>query len=488
MDQTWRDLRAVLPHLVCRGNMPAMVVCSSKSTCPASARCGIRRRDWERVCQGDLVAEINADSASFTDVETAYNASSAGDTINVPAGSATWNSTLTVQKQVQIVGAGVGSTVLTLGTPSRFFVYDCLPAMAGTDVDLFRLSGFTFDLNGKTGGVGGHGIFLDNNDELPVCSQVRIDNNRFTNSTQVGAAIFNFSCAGVIDNNTFDTMRGPMRPGWGTNTGSGDWNWNNLGALSWGTSNDSMYIEDNTFDDVTFYIKDCDQGGGREVFRYNTFDGASTNFPWMDIHGGRGTIRGCVGGEVYGNRFTGGGFLVTHRGGRLAFHHNLQDTAQSIGTVRIQQPNSDGCPEEFQEIVNRTYVWRNRHGVTGTLISTSNNEEGCPSWPSYVENSTFWEDDTGFDGTAGVGAGTLASRPSTCTTGVGYWATDQSTTDLTGMTGPAPATPIDGTLYRCSATDTWESYYTPLEYPHPLRVDPLRGESPTGSLLGLFLG
>src|SRR5262249_1410402 len=30
-----------------------------------------------------------------------------------------------------------------------------------------------------------------------------------------------------------------------------------------------------------------------------------------------------------------------------------------------------------------------------------------------------------FNGTSGVGFGTLANRPSTCTPGVGYWATDQ---------------------------------------------------------------
>jgi hypothetical protein len=68
-----------------------------------------------------------------------------------------------------------------------------------------------------------------------------------------------------------------------------------------------------------------------------------------------------------------------------------------------------------------------------------------------------------FNGTSGTGFGTLANRPTTCTPtplaadagngGVGYFATDDG---------------AQGTLYRCSATDTWTVAYTPYTYPHPL--------------------
>jgi hypothetical protein len=68
---------------------------------------------------------------------------------------------------------------------------------------------------------------------------------------------------------------------------------------------------------------------------------------------------------------------------------------------------------------------------------------------------------TPFNGATGMGFGTLANRPTTCTTGsetadtghggVGYWATDE------------------GRLYRCSATNTWTLHYTPYTYPHPLQ-------------------
>ena len=53
--------------------------------------------------------------------------------------------------------------------------------------------------------------------------------------------------------------------------------------------------------------------------------------------------------------------------------------------------------------------------------------------------------------------------------GVGYWATNQSCTNLTGMVGAHPPNPISGTLYRCIAANTWDSGASPLPYPHPLR-------------------
>lgn len=69
-----------------------------------------------------------------------------------------------------------------------------------------------------------------------------------------------------------------------------------------------------------------------------------------------------------------------------------------------------------------------------------------------------------FNGTTGMGFGTLANRPTTCTTstetafshgaaGVGYYASDVG---------------AQGTLYTCSATNTWTVYYTPYTYPNPL--------------------
>lgn len=92
------------------------------------------------------------------------------------------------------------------------------------------------------------------------------------------------------------------------------------------------------------------------------------------------------------------------------------------------------------------YCWNNKlngtmNDPTATVHSTA---------PTVQENREYYNFAANFDGAKGVGSGPLASRPATCAAGVGYWASDSNT------------------LYQCSATNSWISYYTPYVYPHPL--------------------
>jgi hypothetical protein len=74
-----------------------------------------------------------------------------------------------------------------------------------------------------------------------------------------------------------------------------------------------------------------------------------------------------------------------------------------------------------------------------------------------------------FDGTTGTGWGPLANRPTTCTAGVAYFATDQGSWN-TSASNPygVQQNGADGVLYVATAPDTWTLYYTPYTYPHPL--------------------
>ena len=90
-----------------------------------------------------------------------------------------------------------------------------------------------------------------------------------------------------------------------------------------------------------------------------------------------------------------------------------------------------------------------------------------------------------FNGTTGTGWGELTNRPTTCTTGVAYWATDQGSWNTSSSnTYGVQRNGEDGVLYKCTATDTWTASYTPYTYPHPLRSGE-SGESVTTTLKGI---
>ena len=123
-----------------------------------------------------------------------------------------------------------------------------------------------------------------------------------------------------------------------------------------------------------------------------------------------------------------------------------------------QNPVATGSwPHQALEPV---YAW-------GNTDSNSRQLDVVSGYPTIRENHEFYNQKTPFDGIAGVGVGSLADRPKTCTAGVAYWAIDQGEWDATHE-GP------DGQLYVCTAPNTWSFYYKPYTYPHPLVGGPPR--------------
>jgi hypothetical protein len=198
------------------------------------------------------------------------------------------------------------------------------------------------------------------------------------------------------------------------------------------------------------------------------------------MHGHQGSggdaMPSCFGAEVYGNRVNAGSNEITlfkTRGGH-SYIFNNSVVAGNMNVIAydglLSCPPSDEDPSG--QIVHDTYVWGSRSGYTGSLVRASASHDTAVTCGGLTNRPTLGRDII-YDGSSpGVTAGTLANRPATCTTGQGYWATDQSTTDLTGVVGVDPATPIDGTLYKCTATNTWTSYYKPYTFPHPLTKKP----------------
>lgn len=110
------------------------------------------------------------------------------------------------------------------------------------------------------------------------------------------------------------------------------------------------------------------------------------------------------------------------------------------------------------------YEWGNTStGSLGSRIA-----KGSASAFTVVADVDYFDYEASFDGTAGVGVGVKADieaggdHETATTTGVGYWVTDEGDWNAEE---PGP----DGQLYQWDG-DSWELYYTPLDYPHPVRA------------------
>lgn len=435
-------------------------------------------------------ATVNATSCSAAAVQSSINAASSGDTIQVPAGTCSWaGTTVAIPSGLDITlkGSGIDATVIN-STPGATAVN----IMYGRS----RITGFTWGC-GK--------IQVDG-------ENWRIDHNKFACSSWHEAVLVRgtqrtASPKGLIHHNTFMNQR-VVVIGYAAIIlpdlqGSNQW----AVAPQFGTD-EAVYVEDNTFRYTQFAnAVDCNYSG-RYVFRFNDVQDAH-----LEAHSVQAFNRACRKWEIYKNTIRQVArdlyFIMFLRGGvGITFANTATGTFGVGPNVVINNIRSCRDPGSGVGKCTGTAAWDgNGSGHNGWLcrdqigagqdaglwtqtappaqstlpayffLNTLNGGnmgvsvlagEPCPGGDfnsmHLQANRDYFTSAPSFTGATGVGSGPLANRPTTCTTGVGYWATDQGTWNR------KQASP-SGQLYRCTVPNTWSLYYVPYAYPHPLSED-----------------
>lgn len=258
-------------------------------------------------------AVLNCDG-SVVDCQNKVNSAVDGDTVQLPAGTFTWNATDCVSgrcigfanKNITIQGTGIGSTIINGPTNgAKFFYYQ----LTNTAKSNGRISGMTLQ-----GGTGiGIAIYLDAT-ALSVSSYgFRIDhifmNYLNATATPSNGIQINGIWWGVVDHCTFNgNMNGVVVYSFAASDTTGPGTGGN-GAkshslpLNLGTK-EAVYVEDCTYvgntSGQTLGVDDMEYGA-RLVFRHNSVTGE-----YIQSHSARGVNRGgSLKIEAYNNTFTG---------------------------------------------------------------------------------------------------------------------------------------------------------------------------------------
>jgi len=142
------------------------------------------------------------------------------------------------------------------------------------------------------------------------------------------------------------------------------------------------------------------------------------------------------------------------------------------------------------QVTDGCYEWLNSDGSQnlvfgGSYYHNGTNNTGSIREATVGKNGHYYNYggtpqtgvSTPFTGTPainnGVGVGTLAQMPNTCTVGVAYWALGDGNWNQSGGALGFGGYSGQGRLYKCTSPDNFTLYYTPYTNPHPL--DALQG-------------
>lgn len=344
------------------------------------------------VCLNALAAEIFATGGTKEELASAINQAQNGDTIIIPAGSYEFRGTLGITKGVNIIGAGLGNTII-----HREPADDSVDKHSLSDIMLnfktfnekLRVSGITFI------GYSNHSTVLDTGIRIANSKDFRIDHCRFQDIGNSGVLINDYFpkgfppsaslpySRGVVDHCEFIDCFKPVVDNYGYGVCVEHGNVFLTSAMP--GCEDAVFIEDCFFSGERHAVANgC---AARYVLRNSHIINNKNNHHAIDAHGypygpGSQWI------EVYNNLvekpdpikpgvFNSG---VLMRGGAGVIHDN---TFRDYGVYSMVLRPEGGVVDEK----NPTYPYT---GIHHDVYIWDNNFDGQPVGP-YIENRfSFW--------------------------------------------------------------------------------------------------
>ncbi len=491
----------------------------------------------EAACTGSGLVWSCAAGTTPAEVTTTLSSATDGATLTFATGTYTWAGariTPITTKAVTFLCAVQWECDITISAGAAFTQH----GVNVTSTKLWRWSGFDWIFSGAAK------FFFpcDGGSCQLQTFKLRIDHNRFTGAT--GARIFQLDTAsqtmlsGVFDHNTITYAT--------QNASFLDFSSNHInvaGVTARQATANNLIFEDNIITTTAGGGEGCTDGWGPQgiVLRYNTITncrmvthGADHAYGWDNFevyrnqvtNNSSATFTDCYrsfhhqgSGQVmvWGNTFTcAGGYngaliaLLHYRSfnnvdpvapytqtdfcdGTFAIDGNRTPLGTYQGYPCYHQPGRDYAGNlypvaAFKNTRSDTgaklnLVAQDGTGTAATFDYTSLHMVNNRDYFNAVSKDAQTSSTSPFDGTTGIGHGTLANRPETCTTtteaadagrgGVMYWATDQGSWNTESAAdhathGSDHTQGEDGVLYLCTATNVWSLYYVPYAYPDPL--------------------